>query len=116
MSSLKRTVRGVGLCLALGALVGLGLGGSPGDTWARGKRAARKAKGGKAKGGKARGGKNTRFYDFDDLLIDGEFRKPATLYTRALKSPKFERLLRLQKSFLNQLLQTARYPSLRWFR
>ena len=55
-------------------------------------------------------------FDFDDLLIDGEFRKPATLYTRALKSPRFERLLRLQKSFLPQLFQTARYPSLRWFR
>lgn len=111
-------LRRVGFCLALGALLGLGLGGAPSDSWARGKRSVRKAKG--AKGAKrtkrAKGGKNTRFYDFDDLLIDGEFRKPATLYTRALKSPKFERLLRLQKSFLNQLLQTARYPSLRWFR
>ncbi len=101
--------RGVGFCLALTALVGLGLGGVAPDGWARTKRSARKAKGSKS-------GKSTRFYDFDDLLIDGEFRKPATLYTRALKSPKFERLLRLQKSFLNQLLQTAQYPSLRWFR
>lgn len=112
MSFLKRTVHWVGFCLALGALFGLGLGGAPRDSWARGKRTTRKAKGGKGR----KGDKKTRFYDFDDLLIDGEFRKPATLYTRALKSPKFERLLRLQKSFLNQLLQTARYPSLRWFR
>ncbi len=109
MSSLRRTVGWVGFSLALFALVGLGLGAAPSESWARSKRSARKAKGKK-------GGKGTRFYDFDDLLIDGEFRKPATLYTRALKSPKFERLLRLQKSFLNQLLQTARYPSLRWFR
>jgi len=106
MSYLKRTM-GLGFCLGLVALFALGLGGAPGSSWARGKAASR------AKGAKD---KSTRFYDFDDLLIDGEFRKPATLYTRALKSPKFERLLRLQKSFLNQLLQTARYPSLRWFR
>jgi len=112
MKALKRTFGGIGLGLALTALFGLGLGGAPREASARGQRAAHKATG--AKGGK--GGKNTRFYDFDDLLIDGEFRKPATLYTRALKSPKFERLLRLQKSFLNQLLHTARYPSLRWFR
>lgn len=104
-----RFLKILGLCLALGALLGLGLGGAPTESWARAKRGARKAKGGK-------GGKGTRFYDFDDLLIDGEFRKPATLYTRALKSPRFERLLRLQKSFLPQLLQTARFPSLRWFR
>lgn len=107
MSSLKRTIGCMGFCLALVAVFALGLGGAPSDSWARRKGAS------KAKGGK---GGSTRFYDFDDLLIDGEFRKPATLYTRALKSPKFERLLRLQKSFLNQLLQTARYPSLRWFR
>lgn len=106
MSSLKRSL---GICLALGVLLGLGLGGAPTESWARANRGVRKAKG-------AKGGKSTRFYDFDDLLIDGEFRKPATLYTRALKSPRFERLLRLQKSFLPQLLQTARYPSLRWFR
>ena len=109
MRSLRRTVGWVGFCLALAAVVGLGLGGVPSEGWAQSKRSGRKAKGNK-------GGKGARFYDFDDLLIDGEFRKPATLYTRALKSPKFERLLRLQKSFLNQLLQTARYPSLRWFR
>lgn len=61
-------------------------------------------------------GDQTRFYDFDDLLIDGEFRKPATLYTRALKSPRFDRLLRLQKSFLDQLGRSTQDPGLRWLR
>lgn len=56
----------------------------------------------------------TRFFDFDDLLIDGEFRKPATLYTRAMRSPRFDRLLRLHKSFLPALFQSLRDPSLRW--
>jgi len=68
------------------------------------------------RGGKTRKADKTRFFDFDDLLIDGEFRKPATLYTRAMKSPRFDRLLRLQKSFLDQLGHTVRYPSLRWDR
>lgn len=58
----------------------------------------------------------TRFYDFDELLIDGEFNKPTTVYTRALKSPRFDRLLRLQKSFLDQLGRTTRDPGLRWFK
>ena len=58
----------------------------------------------------------SRFYDFDDLLVDGEFNKPTTIYTRALKSPRFDRLLRLQKSFLDQLGRTTRDPGLRWFR
>jgi hypothetical protein len=61
-------------------------------------------------------GDQTRFYDFDELLIDGEFNKPTTIYTRALKSPRFDRLLRLQKSFLDQLGRTARDPGLRRFR
>jgi hypothetical protein len=109
VSTLAKTARRVGFCLLLGALLGLGLGGAADDARARSKRSVRNAKG-------AKPDKSTRFYDFDDLLIDGEFRKPATLYTRALKSPRFERLLRLQKSFLPELLQTARFPSLRWFR
>ena len=110
MRSLKRTLWLMGLCLGLGASVALVLGALPAEGAARGKRGAAKA------GAAGKKQPSTRFYDFDDLLIDGEFRKPATLYTRALKSPKFDRLLRLQKSFLGQLLKTARYPSLRWFR
>ncbi|MDX9999685.1 MAG: hypothetical protein RBU30_00160 [Polyangia bacterium] len=61
-------------------------------------------------------GDRTRFYDFDELLIDGEINKPATVYTRALKSPLFDRLLRLQKSFLDQISRTSRDPGLRWFK
>lgn len=61
-------------------------------------------------------GDQTRFFDFDELLIDGEFNKPSTVYTRALKSPRFDRLLRLQKSFLDQLGRTTRDPGLRWFK
>ena len=108
MSTLKRTIRRAGLGLALVAVTGLGLTLGAPDSQARRTKKVRKA------GAKA--DRSTRFYDFDDLLIDGDLKKPATLYTRALKSPRFDRLLRLQKSFLDQLLSTARYPSLRWFR
>ncbi|MFH2007256.1 MAG: hypothetical protein ABI333_11765 [bacterium] len=108
MKPVKRTRR---IALFLSLLAGLGLGATVGEAESsarpRGTRKASK---------KAAKGDQTRFYDFDELLIDGEFRKPATLYTRALKSPRFDRLLRLQKSFLYPLLKTARYPSLRWFR
>lgn len=87
----------LGLCLLLGAIF---LGFFSGSAAA----APRAAK------------EKTRFYDFDDLLVDGEINKPATLYTRALKSPRFERLLRLQKSFLDQLSRTTRDPGLRRLR
>ena len=52
--------------------------------------------------------KKTRFYDFSDQLIDGEIKKPTALYTDARKKVKFERLLRLKKSFLRPLFDTAR--------
>ena len=49
-----------------------------------------------------------KFYDFDDMLIDGEIKKPTTLYTDVRSRVKFERLLRLKKSFLGPLFDTAR--------
>ena len=50
----------------------------------------------------------SKFYDFSDQLIDGEIKKPTALYTDARKKVKFERLLRLKKSFLRPLFDTAR--------
>ena len=50
----------------------------------------------------------SKFYDFSDQLIDGEIRKPTALYTDARKKVRFERLLRLKKSFLRPLFDTAR--------
>ena len=37
----------------------------------------------------------TKFYNFDDLLIDGQYKKPQVLYTDARQKVKFERLLKL---------------------
>lgn len=55
----------------------------------------------------------TKFYNFDDLLINGEYRKPQVLYTDARQKVRFDRLLKLKKDFLPKLKQTQRDPSLR---
>jgi hypothetical protein len=49
-----------------------------------------------------------KFYDFNEQLIDGEIKKPITLYTDARDKVKFDRLLRLKKSFLPELFDTAK--------
>jgi len=50
----------------------------------------------------------SKFYDFDEQLIDGEIRKPTALYMDARQRAKFERLLRLKKSFLPELFKTSK--------
>lgn len=53
-------------------------------------------------------GNKSKFYDFSDTLIDGEIKKPTALYTDARQQVKFERLLKLKKSFLKLLLRTSK--------
>ena len=50
----------------------------------------------------------SKFYDFSEQLIDGEIKKPTSLYTDARQKVRFERLLKLKKSFLPQLFKTAK--------
>ncbi len=50
----------------------------------------------------------SKFYDCNEQLIDGKINKPTTLYTDARQQVKFERLLKLKKSFLNDLFDTAK--------
>tara|TARA_Y100001973_G_C5088772_1_gene276317 strand:+ start:23 stop:280 length:258 start_codon:yes stop_codon:yes gene_type:complete len=50
----------------------------------------------------------SKFYDFNEQLIDGERKKPTTLFTDARQKVKFDRLLKLKKSFLPKLFKTAR--------
>tara|TARA_R110000824_G_C14994778_1_gene655576 strand:- start:29 stop:379 length:351 start_codon:yes stop_codon:yes gene_type:complete len=54
-----------------------------------------------------------KFYDFADQLIDGEIKKPTTLYTDARQAVRFDRLLKLKKSFLPNLYKTAKDPIFR---
>jgi len=50
----------------------------------------------------------SKFYDFSEQLIDGEIKKPTTLYTDARERVRFDRLLKLKKSFIPDLLDTAK--------
>lgn len=50
----------------------------------------------------------SKFYDFGDQLIDGQVQKPTALYTDARTKVKFDRLLRLKKSFLKKLYLTSK--------
>ncbi|NUN15361.1 MAG: hypothetical protein HUU55_17160 [Myxococcales bacterium] len=50
----------------------------------------------------------SKFYDFSDQIIDGEIKKPTTLFTDARQKVKFDRLLRLKKSFLPAILETSK--------
>lgn len=51
-----------------------------------------------------------KFYDFAEHLIDGEVRKPQALYTDVRHAAEFKRLLKLKKSFMKELFDTARLP------
>jgi len=53
-------------------------------------------------------GQRAKFYDFNEQLIDGERKKPTTLYTNAREQVKFDRLLSLKKSFIKKLLLTSK--------
>ena len=50
----------------------------------------------------------SKFYDFNEQIIDGEVKKPTTLYTDAREQVRFDRLLKLKKSFLPKLFATAK--------
>ena len=52
----------------------------------------------------------TKFYDFSEQVIDGQIKKPTALYTDARQKVKFGRLLKLKKSFLPAILDTAKDP------
>jgi len=51
----------------------------------------------------------SKFYDFNEQVIDGEIRRPTTLYTDARERARFERLLRLKRSFLPRLFETSKH-------
>ncbi|MHC4996990.1 MAG: hypothetical protein ACYTGQ_18275 [Planctomycetota bacterium] len=49
----------------------------------------------------------TKFYNFDDMLIDGALKTPDVLKTEAMDKAKFKRLLSLKKSFLPKIRESA---------
>ena len=50
----------------------------------------------------------SKFYDFSEQLIDGQIRKPSVTYTNGRDRVRFGRLLRLKRSFLPKIFDTAR--------
>ena len=56
----------------------------------------------------AKGAPKSKFYDFSEQLIDGEVKKPTTLYLNTRKQVRFNRLMKLKKSFLPRLFLTAK--------
>ena len=55
----------------------------------------------------------TKFYNFDDLLINGAYQKPQVLYTDARKKVKFEALLSLKRDFIKRVQDSSKDASLR---
>ena len=53
---------------------------------------------------------NAKFYDFSEQVIDGQIKRPTALYTDARQKVKFDRLLKLKKSFLPEMLKPAKDP------
>lgn len=49
----------------------------------------------------------SKFYDFSEQVIDGEIKKPTALYTDSKKRVKFDRLLKLKKSFIPELMKSS---------
>ena len=54
------------------------------------------------------GATKAKFYDFSDQIIDGEIKRPTALYTDARQKVKFNRLLKLKKSFLPAILKSSK--------
>src|SRR5262245_40409279 len=54
----------------------------------------------------------TRFYDFNDMLIDGEFMRPEGMFTRARDRARFERLLELRREFMEEIDESAKDSAL----
>ena len=50
----------------------------------------------------------SKFYDFGEQVIDGEIKKPTALYTDSKKKVQFDRLLKLKKSFISDLMNTSK--------
>ena len=55
----------------------------------------------------------TKFYNFDDMLIDGEFKKPTGMHTSAREEARFKNLLKLKKSFLDRIEETSKVDALK---
>lgn len=57
--------------------------------------------------------KEVQFYDFGEQVIDGQIKAPGLTVVDQKKKVKFDRLLKLKKSFLMELIETGKNSALR---
>ena len=63
-------------------------------------------------GGAEGGDTKSKFYDFDDMLIDGQFKKPDIMKEKGRKTAQFKRLSSLKKGFLPKIVETSEEEAL----
>lgn len=54
----------------------------------------------------------SKFYNFDDMLVDGQLKTPDLMKTEARGQAQFERLLNLKKSFLPKIKESTEEAAL----
>lgn len=54
----------------------------------------------------------TRFYDFNDMLIDGEFQRPEGMFATERGQARFDSLLSLRRSFIDEIEASAEEDAL----
>lgn len=54
----------------------------------------------------------TRFYDFNDMLIDGEFQRPEGMFATERGQARFNKLLTLRRSFIEEIEDAAHEDAL----
>lgn len=54
----------------------------------------------------------SKFYNFDDMLIDGQLKTPDLMKAEAREKAQFKRLLNLKKSFIPKVRETAEESAL----
>ena len=52
-------------------------------------------------------GTRSKFYDFNDMLVDGRLKTPDLMKTDARGKAKFNRLLQLKKSFIPKIREST---------
>jgi len=57
-------------------------------------------------------GADTMFYDFNDMLIDGEFQRPQGMFATERGQADFQSLLDLRRSFVDEIEEAAHETAL----
>lgn len=54
----------------------------------------------------------SKFYNFDDMLVDGQLKTPDMIKNQARGRAQFERLLKLKKSFMPKIKESTEEAAL----